>query len=364
MTSRPHPRLAAGCAVLALLSVPAVAAPPEPALRIASQLGPARAVGEDERALLRVEWKAGRTREDEASALGEMLTRVQRMERTVAEVHRLVEAMPPAAETPPATAAPAESVEAQMTWWLLGAGAVAALLFLFRLARRRPAAPKRKTMATDQLTPIAAEPPPAAAPRPPPEREGPVLPAEEPVTIQEDHLPPRRPAGSIRPIRPAGEAAAQAAEPEASLDGAPPAHDQAMELAEVMLSMGLAHGAAQTLEEHIRQHPRQALFHWLKLLEIYRDSGMHRQFEESARDLRQQFNVQAVAAGEDRAPRAAASIEDYPHITERIVELWPRPACADYLKRLLEDNRGGTRTGFPTPVAEEILLLLRLLGRA
>ena len=31
---------------------------------------------------------------------------------------------------------------------------------------------------------------------------------------------------------------------------------------------------------------------------------------------------------------------------------------ADYLTQLLDDNRGGTRIGFPQPVIEEILLLL------
>jgi hypothetical protein len=41
--------------------------------------------------------------------------------------------------------------------------------------------------------------------------------------------------------------------------------------------------------------------------------------------------------------------------------LWPRRSCAQYLSRLIEDNRGGTRSGFPQPVVEEILFLLDLL---
>lgn len=353
---------AAGCALLGL-ALPA-AASPALTLRIDSQLHGARPVGEDERSLLRVEWKAARTRDDETSALGEILARVQRMERTVVEVHQLVEAMPATVTTEPAAAAPigglTTAVETQMSWWLLGAGGAAALLLLaFRLLRRRPAPAKAPVVAADLLTPLTTEPqrsPPC--PPPPIENEGPPLPPEEPATVQEEIARPPRPMAlkSPRPGRPpAGQTPA--------LEEVAPVHDQALELADVMLSMGLAHGAAQTLEEHVRHHPRQALLHWLKLLEIYRRSGMQEQFEESAQGLRQQFNVQAFAWADDGAA-TPARIEDYSHITERIIELWPTPACGDYLQRLLEDNRGGTRTGFPAPVAEEILLLLRLLGRA
>ena len=54
-------------------------------------------------------------------------------------------------------------------------------------------------------------------------------------------------------------------------------------------------------------------------------------------------------------------LESYAHIISRVQELWPRRSCAEYLNRLLEDNRGGTRSGFPQPVVEEILLLVALL---
>lgn len=138
--------------------------------------------------------------------------------------------------------------------------------------------------------------------------------------------------------------------------------DLAIELADVMLSMGLASGAAQTLEEHIRQHPRQALVHWLKLLDVYRRSGQQTDYEAAAKELQQHFNIaapdwQAVMDPAIRAP----SLEHYLHISHRIQELWPRKSCTEYLTRLLEDNRGGTRTGFPQQVIEEILVLLAIL---
>ena len=138
--------------------------------------------------------------------------------------------------------------------------------------------------------------------------------------------------------------------------------DLSLELADVMVSMGLAGGAAQTLEGHIRQHPRQALFHWLKLLDVYRRFGQREEFNKAILEMQQHFNITPPSwQSTTRAPIDLLSLEDYPHIISRLQELWPRRSCAQYLSRLIEDNRGGTRSGFPQPVVEEILFLLDLL---
>ena len=139
-----------------------------------------------------------------------------------------------------------------------------------------------------------------------------------------------------------------------------PQGDQAIELAEIMLSMGLGRGAAQTLAEQIRHEPKQALRQWLKLLEIYRQNGQQDEFERSAEELRQHFNVEP----EDwqTRPEAYRSIADYPHIAARLSELWGKPSCLNYLGNLLDDNRGGARAGFPQTVAEELLLLTAMLS--
>ncbi len=126
-----------------------------------------------------------------------------------------------------------------------------------------------------------------------------------------------------------------------------------------MLSMGLGHGAAQTLVEQIGREPKQALAQWLKLLEIYRQNGQQVEFERSAEELRQHFNVQPVDW--QAQPGLQRSLEDYPHIAARTVELWRKPACLTYLQNLLDENRGGARAGFPQSVAEELLLLTALL---
>ncbi len=126
-----------------------------------------------------------------------------------------------------------------------------------------------------------------------------------------------------------------------------------------MLAMGLGSGAAQTLAEQIQNEPKQALRHWLKLLEIYRKNGQQEEFERSAEELRQHFNVQP----EDWKAKADAyrGIESFPHIAKRLTELWRTPDCMVYMLNLLDDNRGGARAGFPQTVAEELLLLTGML---
>lgn len=309
--------------------------------------------------------------------LDEILTRLGRIETVVSQIHRLIAQMPDQMQPPPAPAtsppaavqpvppaiptqaasppavttakpvAPATPPPAAefdiMEWVPALAGGLGVLLVLFWWSRRRSArsASSQTKAATPAVTPPPAnpatpDPRPKAAPLEPPARKL----AAPPSAAKTQPAPSSVQTGG----------ASQLANGQL---------DQALELAEIMLSMGLGHGAAQTLAEQIRNEPKQALRHWLKLLEIYRQNGQQNEFERLSEELRLHFNVQA----EDwNAPsESQRSIEDYPHIAARMVELWGKPSCLSYLQNLLDDNRGGARSGFPQSVAEEFLLLSTLL---
>lgn len=340
---RPVPKLSLlASAVAAALAFPciAVGATTDTALRTSEQLDLSRlgSVSGDEQAVLRVEWHAASSRLDEERAVKDMLDRLRRIESTVRDVNRLVMAMPatthpapqsatqaaahvaPAIE-PVAGAAPSFALP-DLRLPLAAAGTALALMLLWR--RRKPEA-----QTAPLITSVAAAPIKSAA-----------------KTAAPPELPKRLPVVE------------KPAEPEVELSGKP---DETLELAEIMLSMGLAQGAAQTLVEHIRNNPREALFHWLKLLDIYRTSGHRSDFKNAAEQLRQHFNIQAedwTSGSHNILP----TLEDYPRVTKQLQELWPQPAaCIDYLLELLSDNRGGTRAGFPQPVAEEILLLVQVM---
>jgi hypothetical protein len=247
--------------------------------------------------------------------LDDILVRLARIETLVSELHRLIQRLPvpqPAPAPSMATAAGTGVADAPVPAWAppLAIGALLLLLALRWLRRRRT--PRHVPAATAKPSP---------------------------------------------PARPAGQPASAVPPPPPVISSTQ--QDQAIELAEIMLSMGLGHGAAQTLLEQIRMEPKQALRQWLKLLEVYRKNGQQEEFERSAEEMRQHFNVKP----EDwhARPDAQPSLEDYPHIAARVTELWGKPACLGYLRNLLADNRGGARAGFPQGVAEELLLLTTLL---
>jgi len=139
-------------------------------------------------------------------------------------------------------------------------------------------------------------------------------------------------------------------------------HESAVELAEIMMSLGRVHGAAETLAEFLRSNPRRAVQPWLKLLDVYRAAGMRAEFDGLAPRLNKTFNVQTVTWDNYDAARAAAHhIEDMPHLVGTLVRTWRTVECQAYLEKLLRYNRDGTRQGFPLSVVDELLTLAAVL---
>jgi hypothetical protein len=138
-----------------------------------------------------------------------------------------------------------------------------------------------------------------------------------------------------------------------------------VELADIMLAFGRTKGAAEMLHEHIVANPKEALAPWFKLLEIYRQSGLRMEFENVSMRLHKNFNVKVEDwDAVSRGPAPAESLEAFPHVIRKISQHWRQPDCDAYLRKLLEDNRDGQRVGFPRAVAEEINLLLEVLGQS
>lgn len=139
-----------------------------------------------------------------------------------------------------------------------------------------------------------------------------------------------------------------------------PATDPAIELADLMMSLGLAQEAARALLEHIQQNQHQDPAHWFKVLDIYRKTNQRGSFEKIAQDLNKALNVAVSPWEAPASTNLPSSLEDYPHLMTQLQSLWLKPECEIFLIRLLEDNRNGQRTGFPQVVIEEIMLLRSL----
>lgn len=266
-----------------------------------------------------------------------------------------------------------------LTLIVVSGGIGAALLGLnHRLQSRRQLAqaaalPPEPAMVTSPppvaavTTPMATMPilEPVAPPTLPPDATAvPVAPPPAPtptVDLDLEPLPARDPALDI-PLEfepPAPSPAAFATIAEGAAANPVPGRDDAIELADIMASMGLGREAARTLVEHVLADPKRDLAPWLKALEIYRTTGQREEFEWLSLTLRQHLNVQPLGWNETHA--TARPLESFPHLVARLQELWPSLECLDFLVELLEDNKDGSRMGFPQAAAEEILLLQRVL---
>ncbi|MBK7766939.1 MAG: hypothetical protein IPI44_12930, partial [Sulfuritalea sp.] len=143
----------------------AAASIPEPTLRRSEELDIRRLgkVSDDERAALRVTWRAAQTGAEETRSVQEMLDSLRRMEATVGEIGRLVRDIPaPPPLVAPVAVKPPEPADHRLRWAL----AAAALLVLPILwwFRRRDSVDKPD--ATLALSPEAS-PDPAASARAP-----------------------------------------------------------------------------------------------------------------------------------------------------------------------------------------------------
>ena len=373
-------------------------------------------VSDDERAVLRIEWRAGMSGVDADRSIQEMTAKLRQMEANVQIVGQALRSMPTAKRSlTPAPAATVEETEEGPDWRLM-AGNITALILVAiwwssrRKAQAEAAAVQAKLSArvraeTDAISAVPMpqfsdfksppDPPPAPEPGIP---ETVALDAALPAPNDIAHTPPPDPANfATDEPRPAANPAhaipelpespvidfvLEEADP-ASVVAEPPKRSKpsislitpaevssqlkqknvepTLQLAEIMLSMGLEQGAAQTLVEYTEANPKHAIYHMLKLLGIYRKRGLHREFQETAEKLRKNFNIQA----EDWAKAdsgVAPSLEGFSRVSQHVQSIWNQPEeCITYLRHLIEDNRDGARAGFPQSVAEEILLLVEIL---
>lgn len=432
-------------AILVVLPSEVLAANPEPALRRSDQIDVSRLgkVSEDERSVLRIEWRAGLAAIDEARSVEEMLDNLQRLETTIGEVSRLVRSMPvqnPAvAATVPATAETPDSSGYDYRLAVANLAALALVALWWFRRRKSATGPETTPAPSSEIVPQGAPLPAAKPPIPPPlakvaltgtgpaeappdypsatapmsvtatpPKSGSSAPQHEPVADRAaakaaSDPAPVTPAATAEPVAtasfsppeakpsepfaanetPTSDFSLEEADPEvvarenAKLQAlssisvpkpqpAPQAPQEAdveptLQLAEIMLSMGLEQGAAQALIEYIEANPRHAVYHWLKLLGIYRSRGLQKEFAETAEKLRKHFNIQAEEWGAP-ATGEAPRLENFSRVSEHIQKIWAQPEeCITYLRHLLEDNREGARAGFPQSVAEEILFLVEIL---
>jgi predicted negative regulator of RcsB-dependent stress response len=138
--------------------------------------------------------------------------------------------------------------------------------------------------------------------------------------------------------------------------------DSTLEEAKLLTSINRYNDAIAHLKITIEAQPKASINHWLYLLELFRKLNLQDEFEQSAADMHQTFNVMTpLWSVTEVAIYVPQSLEEFPHIMERLYSTWPDDSAVIYLRNLIIDNRGGERSGFGDEVISEILMLITLL---
>lgn len=193
-----------------------------------------------------------------------------------------------------------------------------------------------------------------------PEKQKPVMFIAPAATVNTAEPPPapvidKQPAAPEAPKKPSGIS-------ETSHDVTLGSVECAIEEADIYIALGEGARAIANLKFQIDSEPKSTAGLWLKLLAIYHDLDMRPEFETLANGFHQHFNIEKPNWEKMAfAESSSGSIEQFPHLLEKIATSWGSPDCLEYLNHLLLDNKGGLREGFELGIASDILLLIRIL---
>lgn len=101
---------------------------------------------------------------------------------------------------------------------------------------------------------------------------------------------------------------------------------------------------------------------WLQMLDGFLQNKDQHGFEAISKEIKKFFNVK-LHAWQAESKDEKKQLSDYPHVVNKILELWPTDEVVIYLERLLNNSRMNPREGFDLPIFEQLETLLELAQR-
>lgn len=98
---------------------------------------------------------------------------------------------------------------------------------------------------------------------------------------------------------------------------------------------------------------------WLHLMQNFRQQNDYFHFESLRAEIKKFFNIRLQAWDETEAPQAQ-SIADFPHVQQKILELWHSEEISTFIERLLLNSRLSAREGFDPTLYQHLENLLAL----
>ncbi|MDO9467974.1 MAG: hypothetical protein Q7J36_11805 [Thiobacillus sp.] len=130
-----------------------------------------------------------------------------------------------------------------------------------------------------------------------------------------------------------------------------------LDQAEVYMAHGHSDLAIHLLQEHLREAPTESPVPWLLLLDLLHRNGNTEAYTAASAECRRYFNVNLSAHPASQNGESSQGLEAYPHLLEKLVEVWNTPELDAFLHDLIYDDRGGTRIGFEPHAYRDILML-------
>jgi len=135
--------------------------------------------------------------------------------------------------------------------------------------------------------------------------------------------------------------------------------DNILEHAEVFIAHGRPVLAIQLLQNHLEDSPTESPNVWLKLLSLLAKEGSESEYEATVNECNQFFNIKmprfAEAANVD-----TSSIEDHPHIVDRLQGVWGSQFTIGFLDDLIYNQQAQPREGFERGTFEELFFLKQI----
>lgn len=98
---------------------------------------------------------------------------------------------------------------------------------------------------------------------------------------------------------------------------------------------------------------------WLSMIKGFRQENDQSNFESIRKEIKKLFNIN-VPSWNDHQDIGQKQIADYPHVLNKILELWHEDHVATYLERLLANSRINGRQGFDITLYENLENLMKL----
>lgn len=135
--------------------------------------------------------------------------------------------------------------------------------------------------------------------------------------------------------------------------------DNVLDHAEVFIAHGRTNLAIQLLQNHLEEFPTESPNVWLRLLALLAGEDSEADYEQAVTECNQFFNIKLPKYA-DALLDDESSIEDYPHIVQRLEGVWGSQFAVSFLNDLIYNQQSQPREGFARNTFVELFFLRQI----